>query len=177
MLCSCGVNNAINLEPNGKIVGDVNDNLKYDYAGKFNQQDIDFLKETFDWTNDVIVINYTLPEENCTIAIKKPNDPKDRFERARNWWNPFYNAIDLMDSRVVHVEASEKYGKAFGSYTTQYYWDEKGFLLDHFYRNARGCEAVLVVNRDGQFYQQNDYYSKEQVAFYIAKLKSSIIEL
>ena len=166
-----------NIENSDKIIGNPSDNLKYDYAGQFNGSDLAFLQDTFTWTDDILIINYTLPEENCTVAIKKPKDAKARFDRARNWWNGFYNDIELMDAQVVHVEASEFYGKAFGSYSGDYYWDEKGFLLDHFYRNARGCEAVLVVNRDGQFYQQNDYYSKEQVAYYIAKLKSTIKEI
>jgi hypothetical protein len=156
------------------VVGDPLDNLRYDYAGSFTGEDLNFLRETFNWKRDVLVINYTLPEDECKIVTQQPKDLKLRYERARIWWDPFYENMDTMDSRIVHVEADERFGKAFGSYSSQYYWDEKGFLLDHFYRNARGCEAVLVVNQQGEFYQQNNHYTQEQVAYYIARLKSQL---
>ncbi|PRP66050.1 hypothetical protein BST86_02595 [Nonlabens agnitus] len=171
---SCGVKQVV--VPSNKIVGNPADNLRYDYAGTFNQEDLQFLKDTFRWTQDVLVINYNLSDDNCTIPYNKPTDPKTRYDRARNYWDSFYSDIDLMGAKVVHVEASERYAKAFGSYSNGYYWDEKGFLLDHFFNNARECENVLVVNKEGKFYQENRSYSQQQVAFYIAKLKSQLPE-
>ncbi|KQC33175.1 hypothetical protein AAU57_07510 [Nonlabens sp. YIK11] len=171
----CGIQQANKqLNPQNKIVGNPADNLRYDYAGTFNQEDLQFLKDTFRWTQDVLVINYNLSDDNCAIPYNKPTDPKTRYDRARNYWDSFYSDIDLMGAKVVHVEASERYGKAFGSYSNRYYWDEKGFLLDHFFNNARECENVLVVNKEGKFYQENRSYSQQQVAFYIAKLKDQI---
>jgi len=178
-ISSCGSadSTTANSPDSKKVTGDPNDNLRYDSAGTLSQEDLDFLKDTFQWYNDVLVINYTLPEENCNINTKKPKDAESRFERARIWWDPFYEGIDLMGAQVIHVEPSELYGEAFSTYSAQYFWDEKGFLLDHFYRNPRGCESVLVVNRQGKFYQQNNHYTQEQVAYYIARLKSNLPEI
>ena len=171
---SCGVKPEV--APSNKITGNPADNLRYDYAGTLNQDDLTFLQETFRWNQDLLVINYNLSDDDCTIKLNKPTDPKTRYDRSRNYWEPFYNDIDVMGAKVVHVEASERYGKAFGSYSNRYYWDEKGFLLDHFFNNARECENVLVVNKEGKFYQENRSYSQEQVAYYIAKLKSQLPE-
>ena len=160
---------------NGKIVGNPNDNLRYDYSGILSVENIDVLREKFDWnTEDVLVINYTLPEENCKITFPKPENPKDRFKRARNWWDSFYSNTQTYDAKIVHIEASERYARAFSQYSNQYHWDENGYLLNNVFRNARGCEAVLAVNKAGQFYQQNETYSQEQVAFYVAKLKDAL---
>ncbi len=158
-----------------KVVGNPNDNLRYDYSGTLSVEDMALLREKFEWNlEDVLLINYTLPEENCKITFPKPEDPKARFKRARNWWDSFYSNTQTYDARIVHVEASERYARAFGQYSNQYYPDPDAYLLKNIFRNARGCEAVLAVNKAGQFYQQNETYSREQVAFYVAKLKDAL---
>lgn len=176
ILSACGsANSKIDNNPDStKITGNLEDNLRYDSAGTFNQEDLNFLKETFRWTQDIIVINYNLEDKYCQVNYNRSSDPENRFNRARNYWDAFYSEVNLMGAKVVHVEASERYGKAFGTYSSQYYYDEKGFLLDHFLNNARECETVLVVNREGKYYQENFSYTKEQVAYYVAKLKAGL---
>lgn len=175
-LTACGSANSKinNNQDDTKITGNLEDNLRYDSAGTFNKEDLEFLRETFDWSQDLLVINYNLSDDDCSVNYNKATSPRTRFDRARNYWDAFYSEINLMGAKVVHVEASERYGKTFGTYSTQYYYDEKGFLLDHFLNNARECETVLVVNREGKFYQENFSYTKEQVAYYVAKLKAGL---
>lgn len=174
---SCGSNTAsVETKPNTeKIIGDPYDNLRYDSAGTITEKDLTYLRENFNWNGeDILIINYTLTEASCKIPYAKPSEPEARFKRARTWWEPFYQNIETYDAKIVHVEASERFARAFITYSDSYYWDEDGFLLKHFYRNPRGCEAAFVVNRLGQFYQQNEHYTQEQVAFYVAKLKNMV---
>lgn len=170
------VNNSIaEKTANSKIIGDPNDNLRYDSAGKITSEQLTYLRDNYDWnTGDILIINYTLPENSCTITYPKPVEPEARFKRARTWWDPFYESIETYDSRTLHLEASERYATWFSRYSKQYYWDKDGYVIEKLFRNASGCEAVFVVNRLGQFYQQNEHYTVEQVAFYVAKLKNSL---
>ncbi|AZQ43952.1 hypothetical protein [Nonlabens ponticola] len=178
LICSCLIITScytppqaiITADSDTMVVGNPQENLRYDYAGTLTAAQMEYLTTNFDWNKNLIVINYNRSDENCDINYGRTVKVKERYDRARLWWDNFYDNVATNGAYIVHVEEDSKYGPAFSTFGNDYFYDQERYVVDKIFRNARGCEMVLVANKQGDFFQRNSHYSKEQVANYIARL-------
>lgn len=139
--------------------------ITYDYADKIDSLKLDFIKKTYNWNIEkILILNYSQPIDNCHF-----NNNKITSE-GRKWWRKFYSKINTEDCLNINVFANGESVKNKLD-NLNYFDDKNDFLLTNFFSRKQSCFGVLVLNSKGYYFQYNGHYSEKQVAKYIENLK------
>jgi|GEM_PF-1117113 archaellum component FlaF (FlaF/FlaG flagellin family) len=139
--------------------------ITYDYADKINSAKLNFIKKTYNWNNEkILIINYSQPINSCHFDNNKITS------EGKKWWRDFYSKINTDDCLNINVLANgERVKRRIDN--LNYFDDKYDFLLKNFFKRKSSCFGVLVLNDEGYYIQFNGHYSERQVSKYIENLK------
>ncbi|WP_298327236.1 hypothetical protein [uncultured Dokdonia sp.] len=139
--------------------------ITYDYADKIGSEKLNFIKKTYNWNNEkILIINYSQPINSCHFDNNKITS------ESKKWWNDFYSKIDTEDCLNIKVLANgERVKNKLDN--LNYFDDKNDFLLINFFGRKKSCFGILIINNEGHYIQFNGHYSEKQVAIYIENLK------
>ncbi|PCI02537.1 MAG: hypothetical protein COB81_05110 [Flavobacteriaceae bacterium] len=142
--------------------------LIYDYADKINDEQLKFIKESYNWNNEkILIISYIQPIAISTCNINYKTIP----DSGKKWREDFYSKINTEDCLKIEVLANgEKVKNILDNII--YFDDKNDFLYDNFFNRKKSCFGIMVVNNDGFYIQYNGHYSERQVAKFIENLKT-----
>lgn len=137
----------------------------YDYADKIGSEKLNFIKKTYNWNNQqILILNYSQPINICHFDNNKITTGTEK------WWKDFYSKINTENCLNIKVLANgERVKNKLDNYN--YFDDKNNFLFINFFGRKKSCYGVLVINNEGDYIQYNGHYSEKQVAKYIATLK------
>ena len=136
-----------------------------DFTGKVDSQNLDLIKQHYHWKDEeILIINYKQPISSCHFNNNKITS------KSKNWWNEFYFKIKTDNTLNIHVLANGE--KVKNKLDDLKYFDDKNDLLwNNFFYRKKSCFGVLVLNKDGDYFQYNGHYSERQVEVFIDSLK------
>ncbi|PCI02538.1 MAG: hypothetical protein COB81_05115 [Flavobacteriaceae bacterium] len=139
--------------------------ITYDYADKIDSVQLNFIKKSYKWNNEkILILNYCQPLYSCHF------NNNEITSKSIKWWKNFYSKINTEDCLNIRVLANgERVKNKLDN--INYFDDKNDFLLKIFFSRKKSCFGVLVLNREGYYIQYNGHYSEKQVAKYIANLK------
>ena len=149
-----------------KKVDSINESsITYDYADRINSEKLNFIKKTYNWKNEkILILNYSQPIISCHFDNNKITS------EGKNWWKNFYSKINTEDCLNIKVLANgERVKNKLDN--INYFDDKNDFLLTNFFERKQSCFGVLVMNKEGYYIQYNGHYSERQVTKYIENLK------
>lgn len=140
----------------------------YDYANKISNEQLTFIKKTYNWnTENILIINYVQPIEISPCKI----DYKSIPESGKEWRKDFYSKINTEGCLNIQVFASGELLKS--KLDNIIYFDDKNdFLYESYFSRKKSCFGILVVNNNGYYIQYNGHTSERQVAQFIELLKT-----
>lgn len=137
----------------------------FDYAGKLNQKQFDFIKTTYQWNNEkILIINFRQPKSFCHF------DHCEHYLKGNKWWRDFYSKVALESCQNLFV-FSDKFRLDINIDDKNNFEDKNSFLLTNFFKKKKSCFGVMVLNERGGYFQFNGDYSQKQVASFIENLK------
>ena len=139
--------------------------ITYDYADKIGSEKLNFIKRTYNWNNEkILILNYSQPIDSCHFDNNKITS------EGKKWWKDFYSKINTEDCLNIKVLANgERVKNKLDN--LKYFDDKNDFLFTNFFGRKKSCFGILVINNEGYYIQYNGHYSEKQVAKYIANLK------
>jgi hypothetical protein len=140
----------------------------YDYADKINYEQLNFIKKSYNWNNEkILIITYVQP-----IAISTCNiDYKTIPESGKKWREDFYSKINTEDCLNIEIFADGE--KIKSKLDNLIYFDDKdNFLYDNFFSRKKSCFGIMVLNNNGFYIQYNGHYTETQIAKFIENLKT-----
>ncbi|WP_223551665.1 hypothetical protein [Aestuariivivens sp. NBU2969] len=100
--------------------------IYYDFAGKLTAVQLFFIKNSYNWDNEkILIINYRQPISSCHFDNNKITSG------GKNWWKDFYSKINTENCLNINVLANgERVKKKLDNI---YYFDDKNdfFLLSY----------------------------------------------
>ena len=130
--------------------------IRFDYSGTLDEEQMNFIKDNYEWKDKIAIINFTQPRSYCHFDNSKSSI------QSRGWWINFYSKIDTENCLNIFVGSSENS-----------LIDKNDFLLNNFFKRKKTCFGVMVINDSGQYLQFNGHYSEKQVSQFIEKLKKN----
>ena len=154
-----------------KVVDNVEaDNLKEQavnatFAGKVDSQHLNLIKQYYHWQDEeILIINYKQPISSCHF------DNNTITSKGKKWWKDFYSDINTANTLNIQVLANgEKVKNKLDD--LNFFDDKNDLLLNNFFNRKRSCFGVLVVNKNGDYFQYNGHYSESQVGAFIENLR------
>jgi hypothetical protein len=141
--------------------------ITYDYADKINDEQLNFIKKNYNWTNEkILILSYIQP-----IAISTCNiDYKTIPESGKKWRKDFYSKINTEGCLNIQVFGSGEIIKSKLDNIT-YFDDKDDFLYENYFSRKKSCFGILVINNEGYYIQDNGHTSEKQVEKFIENLK------
>jgi hypothetical protein len=154
------------IENEKVVVGD-GKTVIYDYADKINSEQLNFIKKTYNWKNEkILIIDYVQPISISTCNINYSKIP----DSGKKWRKEFYSKINTEDCLKIQIFSNgEKLKKRLDNII--YFDDKNDFLFDIFFSRRKSCFGVLVLNNEGYYIQHNGHTSENQVSKFIENLK------
>lgn len=139
----------------------------YDYADKISPDQLNFIKKSYNWKNEkILIISYIQPIKVSTCNI----DYKKIPESGKKWREDFYSKINTKDCLKIEVLFNgEKIAEKLDN--IEYFDDKNDFLFNTFFSRKKSCFGVVVINNKGFYIQYNGHYSERQVSKFIENLK------
>ncbi len=160
---SCSSTKVVN---NGKA-----DNLKEqpvyaDFTGRVDSQNLNLIKQYYHWKDEeILIINYKQPISSCHF------DNNTITSKGKKWWKDFYSKINTDNTLNIQVLSNgEKVKYKLDDFN--FFDDKNDLLLNNFFNRKKSCFGVLVLNKDGNYFQYNGHYSERQVEVFIDSLKN-----
>lgn len=137
----------------------------YDYADKISNEQLTFIKKTYNWGDEkILIINYSQPINYCHFDNNKITS------KSKKWWNEFYSKINTEACLNIEILANgERVQQKLDN--INYFDDKNDFFFTNFFIRKKSCFGVIVINNQGFYIQYNGHYSEKQVAKYIENLK------
>lgn len=136
-----------------------------DFAGQIKDAKLAFIKNQYNWTEDILIINYSQPLSICHF------DNNTITSSTKSWWKRFYSKIDIKECKNIKVLYNgEKVKKKLDN--VAYFDDYANFLYLNYFSRKESCYGILVVNKNGHYLQYNGHYSEKQVSKFIDNLKN-----
>ena len=151
-----------------KFTNDENFPLIYDFKYKLEANEIEFLRKNYNWQEeDILIINFRQPRNFCHYDNNKVS------KKTIKWWNDFYSKINIENCLNVFVYSENS--RSLKNYNQQnYFLDKEKFIFMNFFNKKRSCDGVLIINKNGDYFQHGGHYSEKQVAKLISVLKAEL---
>ena len=136
------------------------------YSGVFPEEQLDFIKSNYAWNEEeFLIINYKYPISTCHYNQYRNPD------NAKAWWEDYYENLKLGDQVHNIFVYAEKDKMAYIIDKKKYFPDYADFLLDKLFSVKEACYGLLIVDKEGDYYQKIGEYSKDDVSFFINLLR------
>lgn len=136
-----------------------------DFAGEVDSQDLILIRQYYHWKDeDILIINFKQPVSSCHFNNNKITS------KGKKWWKDFYSKNNTENTLNIQVLANgERVKNKLDDLT--FFDDKNDLLLNNFFNRKSSCFGVLVVNKDGDYFQYNGHYSERQVRVFIENLR------
>ena len=140
-------------------------NVVYDFKGKVDVEVLTFLAKNYNWnTQEILIVNYSQPIKDCHF------DNNQLTKQSIKFFDDFYAKINTENSLIVKVFSNgERIRRKLDN--VKYFDDKEDFLYINFFSKKRSCFGVLVIHKNGNYYQYNGHYTEKQVAKFSYNLK------
>lgn len=138
--------------------------FKEDNKEKINEVQLEFLKESYNWSSeDLLIVNFRQPRKRC------PYDNYKNLKKSSKWWTNFYSNMDLENTHNIFVYSdSEKAKDVIDS--KKHFEDIYSFFLTKFFSKDQTCNGVLVINKNGEFRKIAGEYMQKDIENLIKQL-------
>ncbi|MCB0472270.1 MAG: hypothetical protein KDC56_04320, partial [Flavobacteriaceae bacterium] len=145
---------------------DTDSPIYYDYAGKIENEALEFIRNAYNWnTEKILIIRYLQPISISPCKFNYDYIP----DSGKEWREAFFENINTEDCKNIEVLANGEKAKSLDNVV--YFDDKNDFLFDKFFSRKKSCFGVMVINNKGYYIQHNGHYSAEQVGKYIENLR------
>ncbi len=165
-ILSCSTTKTIE---NKKVDSLIDKPITYDYADKIGSVKLNFIKKTYNWNNEkILILNYSQPINSCHFDNNKITS------EGKKWWKNFYSKVNTEDCLNIKVLANgERIKNKLDN--INHFDDKNDFLFTNFFSRKKSCFGILVLNNQGYYIQYNGHYSEKQVSKYVENLKNKYV--